>query len=109
FGKILGKSDDTVIFGFVAYLAPAWMIPVLLASLCVTPGCLNMSIGLRANPDVGPGRRNAERFDAFQFNGVANGFAIRTDIAKVFPCSLTLNTRRGISYVTQTSSFSRLN
>ena len=60
FGKILGKSDDTVIFGFVAYLAPTLMIPVLLVSLCIAPGGQDVPIGIRANPDVGPGRWNAE-------------------------------------------------
>src|SRR5581483_6262051 len=43
------------------------MISILLASSCITPGCLNMTIGIGAYPDISPCWRYGNRFQARQF------------------------------------------
>jgi hypothetical protein len=52
------------------------MIAVLFAVARVAARRLQVAIRIRANPNVGPGRRNHERFDSSQNPGIADYLAI---------------------------------
>src|SRR6266571_4002686 len=95
-GKSLTKSDHPVIFGLVAYFAPARMIAVLLASFRVAPGRLDMALRIGTNPYIGPGGRNAQFFNTLQLVWVVNGLAIQPDIAEAFADTLTPYARHGV-------------
>src|SRR5947209_18651913 len=56
--KCPGEGDDLIVLCLVAYLAPLRMIAILLASLCIAPGCLDVASRIRADPDISPGRWN---------------------------------------------------
>ncbi len=58
------ELDHVFIFVGVAHLAPARMVTGLLAAAGVAPGGLKVSTRIRANPDVGPGRRNGQLANA---------------------------------------------
>src|SRR5947207_15095616 len=92
-GKSLTKSNHPVIFGLIAHFAPARMIAVLFASLRVTPGRLDMTLRIGANPYMGPGGRNAQFFNTLQVVGIANGLAIQTDSSEEFADKLKTNNR----------------
>ena len=51
-----GEALQPVELGFIARLSPSRVIAVLLASARVTSRCLQVAAGIRADPDIGPGR-----------------------------------------------------
>src|SRR5262249_60703256 len=59
----VGKCDGIFVFGAFAHLAEARVVAILLAAPGIAPGGLNMSVGKRADPDVGPCRWDGERLD----------------------------------------------
>jgi hypothetical protein len=59
-----GELQDPLVLVAVAHLAPIGMVAILLTPSVVTPGRLNMAVGLRADPYLGPGRRHGQRTDA---------------------------------------------
>src|SRR5581483_7218188 len=66
----------------VAHLAPTLVIAVLFTPARIAPARLQMAIVVRANPHIGPGRRNHQRADARQRGAVADRAAIRAEITK---------------------------
>ena len=66
FRQRLPELDHVLVLRLFADLAPFLVIAVLLAPLAVTAGGLEMAVRLRADPDVGPRRRDDERLDALQ-------------------------------------------
>jgi hypothetical protein len=75
-GEGLAEVDHPLVLHLVAHGAPFRMVAVLLASARVASGGLQVAVGLRADPDVGPGRRNDERLDPFQGGLVLDHFAL---------------------------------
>ena len=60
------------------------VVAVLLAPARVAAGRLQVAVGLRADPDVGPRRRDRERADAPDHRGIAERPAVRQSIAEAF-------------------------
>ena len=63
-GQAFRESQHVMVFRALAHFAKARMVAVLLASLCIAPGRLDMAVRPRADPHVGPGGRNGKRLDA---------------------------------------------
>src|SRR5215468_3664587 len=82
--KYLGKSDHMIVFGALAYLPEARVVAVLFSTFGVSAGCLNVTLGKRADPDIGPCRRNGERPDAPECLRLGERRAIRPCIGKTF-------------------------
>ena len=64
--KRFAECEYMLIFLLIAHFAPARMITILLASSGIASGGLEMPIGHRTDPDLGPGRRDGQRSDACQ-------------------------------------------
>ena len=74
------------------------VIAVLLAAARVAAGRLQVAEGVRADPDIGPRRRNRQRPDALELGGVLDGAAATVHVAEVARFAETAN-RRGRSVV----------
>ncbi len=66
----------------VAHRAPAAVVAVLLAAAGVAPGRLEMALALRADPDVGPGRRDRQHAQPPQLVRVLDRAALRVAVAE---------------------------
>ena len=69
--------------GFVANLAPAFVVAILFAAARIASGCLNVPVCDGTDPDVFVGGWNGERLDAPELGFVFNGFAVGIEIGKV--------------------------
>ena len=76
------KSIMRSYFVGVAHLAPARVVAVLLAPLGVAAGRLEVAVGVRADPDVRPGRRDREGADARQRRLVAHRLPVRHPVGE---------------------------
>src|SRR5579884_1364359 len=85
------------------------MIAILLASLAVASGGLQMSIGSGANPHMRPRGWNGQRTDAPQRLGITNARSVRPEIAKAFAAALALDAGLVIADVPQSGGAGRGN
>src|SRR5438552_4896807 len=100
-----------MVLGLVAHLPPARMVTVLLSTLRVTRGCLDVATGRRTDPDVGPGWGNSEGLDSPQRIGIVNRLTVEADVAETPASSLPPNARHRIADVVQagcTGRFDRI-
>ena len=75
-GQRLAEVEHAFVLRAVAHLAPARMVAVLLAAPVVAAGRLDVAFGVGADPDIGIGRRDRQRFDAGQRFLVLHGGAV---------------------------------
>ncbi len=75
-----GEFEQVLVFRLLARLAIFGVILVLLAPFGVAAGRLNVPVRCRADPDVGPCRRDDERAYAFQRVGVRDPPALRIEV-----------------------------
>ena len=87
--------------GQVGNLAPVLVVDVLLAAAVVAAGGLQMAVGVAANPDVGPGRRNRERVDARELAFVAKAAAVAVEVVEAFAVQLANEARLLVDDVTE--------
>ncbi len=66
----------------VAHRAPLGVVAVLLAPAVVAAGRLDVAARMRADPDVGPGRRDRERAQPADLGGLLDRPALRVAIAE---------------------------
>ena len=57
------ELGQIAVFRLVAAGGPALVIAVLLAAPHIAPGNLHVTVGVRRDPDIRPGRRNDQRLD----------------------------------------------
>jgi hypothetical protein len=81
-GQRLAEVDHALVFRLVAHAAPFRMVAVLLASARVAARGLQVAVGLRADPDIGPGRGNHERLDALERGFVRDRLALGREVAE---------------------------
>src|SRR5690606_25241807 len=74
-GQGAGEDEHGVELGFLADLAIAGVVAVLLAAALVAAGGLEVAVGVGADPDIGPGGRDGQGLDAGEGGLVAEGFA----------------------------------
>ena len=60
------ESEDTLELCFIAALRPSGVIAVLFSAAIIAAGRLDVTLRLRANPDVGPGGRDGKRADPLE-------------------------------------------
>src|ERR1700730_2801662 len=80
--ECLGKGEHGIVLNRVADLAPPRAIAILLSAPRVSPARLQVSAGIRTDPDVGPGRRDGEALDPADGFRVADGVAVAGKVAK---------------------------
>jgi hypothetical protein len=88
------EPDHPVVLVAVADFGPARVVAVLLAAAGVAAGRLNVPVGVRANPDVGPGGRDHNAADPGERVAAADGLAARHEVAKSLPAANATN--RGV-------------
>ena len=69
------EIEHVRVFVFIAHRTPSRMIAILFAPASVAAGRLKMAVSGRANPHVGPRRRNDQRFDSREHSRVGYLFA----------------------------------
>ena len=93
----------------VANFAVSRVVAVLLATPRIARGDLQMASGRRADPHVGPSRRNHELADALQLSGVANLGAVRSRVREPAPAPPTSDAGTRVGHVPQTGGLRRFN
>src|SRR5438105_1574756 len=88
------------VLGLVSELAPAWVVAVLLTPPCVPTAGLEVAAGVRADPDVGPGRRDRQGSDSFQ-PSPADRFAVGPEVDESAPGALPTDAGLSVAHVTQ--------
>jgi hypothetical protein len=96
----LAEFEHAFVFDLVAQRAPARVIAVLLAVFRVAPGGLQVAVVARADPHLGPGRRNGERGDARQRGRVAHRLAVRVDVAEAGAAGQARDARHAVVHIT---------
>ncbi len=107
-GQRLPEGEHPLVLRLVAHLAPARVVAVLLAPLGVTPGRLEVAQRIGADPDVGVGRRDAERLDPRQLPRVADRPAVEADVTEALARALAADAGRGVGDVVQAGGARRL-
>ena len=94
----LGQAE---ILHLVAARRPALMVAVLLAAALVAPGRLQVAVGVSADPDVRPGRRNRQHADAVERCGIAHRAAVDLLVAEALAAPPTPDARFGVADIGQ--------
>src|SRR5205823_4478430 len=95
------ERDQAPILGLVAHFMPARVVAILLAPPGVAPGRLDMAIFARADPYIGPRRRDREATDPGQRCPVAHQRAVGSEVAKRFAGRSSLDSGRRVAHVAQ--------
>lgn len=77
-----GESDCSPILGFVADFSPIRVIPILLTSAGIASRCLEMTIEVRAYPNILLRRRNRQTLNPLKDLETSNPFAAGVKIVK---------------------------
>jgi hypothetical protein len=72
------ELQHAFVLGALAHFAELGVVLVLLAAARIAPGRLQVAVGTRADPHVGPGRRDRQLADALQ-----RGFVVHRAAAVV--------------------------
>ena len=107
-GERPAEVDHPAVLRLVPNLAPARVVAVLLAAPRVAAGGLDVAARARADPDVGPGRRDGERADPVQALLLADGLAFGRVIGEALPGSLAADPGRGVADVAKAGRPGRL-
>ena len=80
FRERFSEVDESIVFVFVAYFAPAIVILILFPSPGIPSGRLDMSLRQGTNPDITPRGRDGEPFNSQQSLLVTNRLSLRIEI-----------------------------
>ena len=94
-----------LVLGAFPHLAEARVIAVLLAALRVPARGLDVAVTPRANPDVGPGRRDCQSPDPFQHVRLGELRPVGPGVRESFSCLLAAYARTGIGNMSQARGF----
>src|ERR671919_2414942 len=103
----LAKRQHPAILCLVAHVAPTWVVPILLASLGIVPCSLQMPLGHGADPDLGPGGRDAQGLDPSERLWITGRSAMHIEVGKALPGALTSHAGSRVSDVAQPSCLRR--
>src|SRR5690606_15897799 len=76
------EGQCPVVLHPVLLLAPGGVVEVLAPTRGIHPGGLDVAIGIGADPDIRPGRRDGQLGDALLELGVGNGAAVLVAVAE---------------------------
>src|ERR1700754_2048219 len=79
-GQHSREATEPVILRRVMHLAPARVVAILLAPARVSTGGQDVPVRARADPHLGPGRRNPDRLDQGPLIGIRDDAAIRSPV-----------------------------
>jgi hypothetical protein len=79
----------------------------LVAAPRVPTGCLQMASGVRADPDVSPGRRDREAFDALDIDPCSKLVTSLVHVAKASSFAMPPNTGTAIVHIYETRGLCR--
>jgi hypothetical protein len=82
------ERQHAFVFGFIAHLAPPWVITALLAPAGIAACHLQVTIGRRADPDVLPCRWDHQAADARESGSIFQRLVIEIEIAEGFAVTL---------------------
>src|SRR4051812_17503898 len=104
----LGELHHVLVFGAFANFAKGSVVAVLLSTPCISPGCLQVPVALRAYPDVRPSRRNRKFTNAFENGAVLNPRARNSEICKPRAAFLSADAGFHIADIDQPGRFGGL-
>src|SRR3954468_1980985 len=104
----MAKRDEMFVFVLISGFAPERMVTILLAAPGITCGNLHMAIGIGADPDLAPRRRNDQRLNAGERRLVLNQLARWIDIAEAPAQTLPPDSRLPIANIAQADLARRL-
>jgi len=104
----LGEGEHAVVLDRVAHFAPASVVAVLLPAAGVTAGRLQMTAGVGADPDVGPGRRDRQPLDPADDLLVTDQAAVTTEITEGLAGALPADSRAEVGDVAKPGGPRRL-
>src|SRR5215813_4458090 len=102
------KAQHAMKLRALPHLAKTRVIAILLTALSVAPGRLDVTVRLRTNPHLRPGRRYDQGFDALQGSRIVNPHAIRARIPEPFSGPVASDARSLIADMDKTGVFRRL-
>ena len=97
----LGKADEPVVLGLVAYDAPLRMIAILLSAAGVSTYGLKVSSWIGGNPHVLPRGRYDQRTDARQLAWIADLAPVTIDVLKGRAVPDTFDPRPSVGRIVQ--------
>ena len=107
-GQRAGELQHVLVLGALAHFAEQRMVFVLLAAPGIAPARLQVAVGLGADPDSGPRRRDGELADPLECAGVGDGVAVGLEVAKTITFPLAPDAARLIGYVNQAGRLGRI-
>src|SRR5216117_1863074 len=107
-GKGLAELEHAAEFRLVARLAVQGMVAILLAAARVARGRLDVSFGVRAYPDFGPGRGNRERVDPLALRLARDANAVRRVVNPALSRALAPDTGEAVGDVVEPGAERRL-
>src|SRR5690606_33844833 len=100
--KRASERHQTVVLGLVPDLAPARVIPILLASARVASGGLQVCVWRGGDPYVRPRRGDGQPANPRERRLVGDGASMRPDVAETVAAADTPDARRRVADVSQT-------
>ena len=91
-----------MVLGFVTDLPPLGMVTELLSPFGVAAGCLQVTIGEGADPDLAPGGRNGELSDSAKVFVIVKRFLVRGKVAEPVAATHPPNAGIGVVGISQT-------
>jgi hypothetical protein len=104
-GKRIREGNDMPVLRALPHFAEARMIAVLLAALRVPARGLDVAVGKRANPHVGPSRRDCQNPDPFQHVRLGELRAVGARVRESFSSFLPTYTGPSIRNISQAHGF----
>src|SRR5439155_27010950 len=88
-------------FRALTRLAVVRVIAILLAAARVPRGRLDVPVGIRADPDLGPCRGNGQRIEPFPHQNIADPLPVRRVVRPAGADALSLDASERIGYGAQ--------
>src|SRR2546423_2179758 len=77
------------------------VVAILFAAARITSGHLKVAVLVRADPHIGPRRRNYERFESLDRVSCRNDSAVGSDIRKAATLPMPANSRHRVAYISE--------
>src|SRR5207247_631470 len=107
-GEGLAELEHAAEFRLVARLAVQGMVAVLLAAARIARSRLDVPFGVRAYPDVGPGRGNRERVDPLALGLARDALALRPVVSPALSRTLAPDAGEAVGDVVEPGAEGRL-
>ena len=103
-GQRLAERDDALELVLAAAARPLRVVPVLLAPARVPPGRLQVAVGVGADPDIAPCRRNRQRTDPRERARIAYRATAGRAVHEPPPLAVPAQTRLAVGDIDQSGA-----